>query len=343
MKKSIKLIVACLALCLGAIFPFAWANAQYATKLEVADIRNTSLANAINVSASALLTEFNKAFSENRELSLNHIKGLSKEGKSAILSMWEVCPFRCLETQIFERGYKTSSGGWQVRNIPLFMKGLPEDEAYEEIAINFDASGNLLDIFFTIDYNQYLSILTSENNEETDLLRRQIVLDFVENFRTAYNRKDISFLEEVYSDDALIITGRVVKKVANKGGGAEKTMQGNLSQEEIEYQVKTKKEYLNGLRKVFKNNQKINIVFDDLSVSKHPKYDELYGVTLRQGWNTSNYSDIGYVFLMIDFKQQNEPKIMVRTWQPEKLNGRTLQEDEIFSLGNFDPDEKQTF
>ena len=48
------------------------------------------------------------------------------------------------------------------------------------------------------------------------------------------------------------------------------------------------------------------------------------------------YSDVGFIFLMIDFQDENHPLIQVRTWQPEKLNGRVLSRDEVFSLGNFD-------
>ena len=38
------------------------------------------------------------------------------------------------------------------------------------------------------------------------------ILDFLERFRMAYNSKDINFLEKVYSDDALIIVGTVLKE-----------------------------------------------------------------------------------------------------------------------------------
>jgi hypothetical protein len=294
-------------------------------------VESASVKQQIEVSATNLLSELNSAFFDNKTPALNKISGLSKEGRSSILSMWELTPFRCVETELIERCYKTPTG-YQVRNIPMFLKDMPEDEAYKEVVINFDKTGNIYDIYFAIDYHHYMEIINSEDNEVTDLRRRQVILDFVENFRTAYNRKDITFLEKVYSDDALIITGKVIK--------TQKTTDlltlNNVPQEKIEYQVKTKKEYINALRSVFKNNTRINIVFDDIEVSRHPRYDEIYGITLRQGWNTTNYSDIGYVFLMIDFKDDNNPMIHVRTWQPDKLNGKDLDKDEIFSLGDFE-------
>ena len=38
---------------------------------------------------------------------------------------------------------------------------------------------------------------------------------------------------------------------------------------------------------------------------------------------------------MIDFKDENHPLIQVRTWQPEKVDGKVLSRDEVFSLGDF--------
>jgi hypothetical protein len=319
-------------LALYALVCISAARAQYATQITITDVdKGASLQQKMERNASELLSEFNSAFSGNRIPALNKIKGLSKEGVNAILSMWELTPFRCIETELIERGYATPTG-YQVRNIPLFLKDVPEEDAYKEIVINFDKTGSIYDIYFALDKHSYMEILNSEDNDVTDLRCRQVILDFVENFRTAYNRKDISFLEKVYSDDALIITGKVVKAVQSPDLMAKN----NFSQEKIEYQVKTKKQYLTSLRSVFQNNTRINIVFDDIEVSKHPRYDEIYGVTLRQGWNTTTYSDIGYVFLMIDFKDENNPKIHVRTWQPDKLNGRNLEHDEIFSLGDFE-------
>ena len=309
-------------------------SAQNTTTLTVMDISNASVTQKINVNVSALLTELNKAYSENRIPSLNRINGLSKDAKSDILSMWELSPFKCTKTEISERGLRSPSG-WQVRNIPLFLKDMPNDETQKEMVINFDPSGTIDDIYFPIDYQYYQEIMNSEGNEVTDLRRRQAILNFVENFRLAYNRKNIDLLSKVFSDDALIITGKVVKQAPTKATDKGLANYG-FSKEKIEYQVRTKKEYINGLRSVFQNNARINVIFDDIEVSRHPKFDEIYGVTLKQGWNTTNYSDVGYLFLMIDFKDGENMLIHVRTWHPEKLNGKQLPAEEIFTLGDFD-------
>ncbi|MDR0872851.1 MAG: nuclear transport factor 2 family protein [Prevotellaceae bacterium] len=306
-------------------------SAQYATTLTITDMER-SVAKKMEANASALLTELNQSFFNGNTPQLAKLSGMSKDGKSALLSMWEMTPFLCIESEIIERGYKTPSG-WQVRNIPLFLKDMPDDEAYKEIAINFDKSGTIDDIYFALDIHHYKAIMEGEGNEVSDLRHRQAILNFVENFRTSYNRKDIDLLAKVYSDDALIITGKVVKQTKSV-----ENMLGNygFSKEKIEYQVSTKKEYINKLRSVFKNNAKINVLFDNIEVVRHPKFDDIYGVMLKQGWNTTNYSDVGYLFLMIDFKDGENMQIHVRTWQPDKVNGQQLPDDEIFKLGDFE-------
>jgi len=310
-------------------FNALFVNAQYASNLTIVDVDNAPATKMMEQTASQLLTEMNNAFFNEKTPSLK-IKGLDNDGKNSILSMWETTPFRCIETEIIERGYLTPTG-YQVRNIPLYLKDAPEDEAYKEIAINFNKKGEIIDIYFTVGYHNYMEILNSEGNEVQDLRNRNIILDFVENFRTAYNRKDLSFLQKVYSNDALIITGKVVR-VKEKSDSYFQ----NLSKEKIEYQVKTKKEYLSALANVFKNNSRINIDFEEIEVVRHPRYEEIYGVTLKQYWNTSSYSDVGYLFLMIDFRDADNPQIHVRTWQPEKYNGKNIDKDEIFHLGSFD-------
>ena len=63
--------------------------------------------------------------------------------------------------------------------------------------------------------------------------------------------------------------------------------------------------------------------------------DDIFGVTLKQHWNSSNYSDVGYLFLMINFEDEMNPTIQVRTWQPDKYNGKPLPREEVFSLDMF--------
>ena len=313
---------------LGAIAQNA---SPYSTTLIVTDIHNAAVKQKMETGASALLTELNMAYFENRLPSLNKITGMSQEGRSALLAMWEMAPFRCIETEIIEIGAHTPTG-LQIRNIPIYLKDMPDEDAYKEIAVNFDNSGNIEDIYFTLEMHQYQSIMYGDGNEVTDLRHRQAILNFIENFRTAYNTKDLDLIGKVYSEDALIRTGKVIKQSKRTDIALENS---GFSKEVIDYQIYNKKEYINNLTRVFNNNARINVNFDQVEVVRHPKYDEIYGVTLKQGWNSTNYSDVGWLLLIIDFKDGENMLIHVRTWQPEMLNGKQLEEDERYQLWDF--------
>ena len=61
---------------------------------------------------------------------------------------------------------------------------------------------------------------------------------------------------------------------------------------------------------------------------------------LHQSWKSTNYSDEGYVFLLWNFSNEEKPQIEVRTWQPEIVNGKKIDDDEIISIGDFEEDLK---
>jgi len=277
--------------------------AQYATEVTVTDIANVTLSKKMEQEATKLLTAFNDAYIREQQPDLKNVKD-----QGSVSAIWAISPLKCIETEIIERGYSTSSG-YQIRNIPMFLKDVPEEDAERDIAINFDRNGNITDIFFSISVDYIITV----GAPVTDLRRRLEVVDFVEKFRASYNRKDIKGVSDKFSDDAQIITGRIMKV---------KGVEGSVFEEKIEYTSQTKEEYIKKLQGIFANNKAIDIKFEEIELQQHPKYDHIYGVTLKQLWHTTNYSDIGYVFLFIDFRDSNNPLIKVRTWQPEQFQGR---------------------
>src|SRR5574344_1579804 len=228
------------------------------------------------------------------------------------------------------RVFLTNDGGYQVRGIPVRVMAADADKQNQEVVVEFNSLGLIDNVSISLETQRYKALM-EEAEGIKDVARRQIIIDFVENFRTSYNRKDLKYLQQVYSDNALIITGRVVKTVNTP----EAPMK-YLSQEKIKYVTQTKKEYLDKLAMVFKATKFLNVDFSDIEITQHPKYPDIYGVILKQGWRTDRYSDEGYLFLVIDFKDELNPLIQVRTWQPTKFpSGKPLPHDQIFHLGSF--------
>lgn len=155
--------------------------------------------------------------------------------------------------------------------------------------------------------------------------RRRVILNYCEHLRTAYTTKDIDFLKQIFSEQALIIVGNVVKTSPSDEGKF-------MSSERVKYNIRTKKEYIARLGKAFADNKSIDVKFSDFRIMRHPTMDGIYGVILRQKYKSDRYADDGYLFLLWDFRNESMPCIHVRTWQPSV----TVSDDnDIISIGDF--------
>lgn len=161
--------------------------------------------------------------------------------------------------------------------------------------------------------------------EESDSVFRHKILSYCEHLRTSYTTKDIDFIRQVFSDDALIIVGHVVKVDADGAGMGHS--------DKVDYYIHSKREYLARLTRIFNARQEIDVQFSDFKILRHPTIEGIYGVTLRQKYASKEYSDDGFLFLMWDFRDPSMPLIHVRTWQPARP---IVQGDEdLIEMGDF--------
>lgn len=320
--KLIKIFSLCIFL-----INISFITAQHRTSVDLEPIENAELREKIEIHASSILTNFNIAYQNERapELSMSFI---SEHARNSVEALWATAPFQCSETDIITHLVRQKyAGGFELRNVPFTIKIGTDSTAFEDGVLQFDQNGNFEDLYFGIKNHQYQRLLRI-GKDITDFRRRQIILNFVENFRTAYNRKDLDLLEKVFSENALIIVGRVIKQKPEQNDMLEK----NLEKKKVELIKMSKKEYMTHLVKVFRRNKWIDVSFEDIEIVQHRLYNDIYGVQLKQGWKSSTYSDEGYLFLMIDFKDEDNPMIHVRAWQPEKAT----DPDSVISLGDFE-------
>jgi len=256
------------------------------------------------------LDDINKAYRSNTQPVIpSTIAGNNMN--ETIGNLWAVSRFCSVRTEIIENVLATGKENFEIRNLQIVLEEAEPGYEQQDAVLLLDSSGRIVDFKIALGYHSISTIL-KENVNVTDLRRREMIINFVENFRTAYNLKNIDFLDKVFSDKALIITGKVLQK----------TKDGEF-QPVIEYRHQTKAEYLGNLKVLFAKAKMISINFDSISVVRHPKQTDLYGVTLTQSWNSQmlaggSYHDVGYIFLIIDFKNEESPKIWVRTWQDKK-------------------------
>lgn len=293
-------------------------------------LSDQSLKATMETNVNAMMMAMNTAANQNAKTVKLNKDNFTSEAIKDIEQMWKSSAIFCPPVNIMSRCLKTSYG-YQVRGIPVDLKEADEKETRQELAIDFLPNGKISNVSIAIEMHRYDQIM-AEKESDIDYARRQIIVDFVENFRTAYNRRDMKLLTSVFSDKALIITGKVISEKPNSDMDRL-----TLNNNKVIYIKQTKQEYLQNLSNVFKITKFINVKFDDIEVVQHPKYDDIYGVTLKQYWHTDRYRDEGYLFLMIDFRDADKPLIQVRTWQPYKnKQGQVItQKNDVYHLGSF--------
>jgi len=300
-------------------FNSVWSNAQHKTEFEFVETVPAALRKTMQNNVGVVFSSIHESYSSGKaslSISRNHA---TPEAIQQLQALWSTNHFFCTETEIIRRVVRTVKG-LQVRNIPVFFKqGGTDEDKYQDIVIDFATDGKISDVYIAIPKHQINQILETQD-KVTDLRRRQLILGFVENFLTAYYRKDIAYLEIIFSNDVLD------RETLSSDKGISPTPPG-MSQE---YLIRTKNEYMDNLKKAFVQNQFINIKFSEIEVIQHEGNNNFYGVTLRQDWYSSSYRDSGWFFMMLDFRDENNPLIWVRTWQPI-----TVPRNQVFRLDCF--------
>lgn len=288
---------------------------------QTGSITSSSLSQRMEQNASALLSAINTASLNQTNISLTGI-GMEDNARNNLINLWENIHFYCEDKDVIEPCLDDAQG-YQVRGIPICIQ--PQSDDFEgslerEITISFDKSGSITGIRMALENNQISNIMKT-GTAVTDTRRRLEILKFIEDFRCYYNEKNLDALEKIYADDALIITGSVLRNLPNTD-----------MMPQVKYRKQDKQQYMKSLKGIFARNKYIDIKFDKISVVRHGAKPDFYGVTLHQDWNTSTYSDKGWLFLLWDFRDELHPIIHVRTWQPHQM---IQTEDDIFSLDDF--------
>ena len=270
-----------------------------------------------------VLTEVNRAQAAGVNISNRSFK-MTDAAKKSMERIYVVSPFFCPESEVSVNCWVFPKY-FSVRNIPIILQHKGESFGDEEsvyATADFDNSGNIID--FRIQLSFHVATRYEEfegGNEVEDLTQKDIILQSLEHFRTAYNEKNIAAIEEMFSDDALIITGRVVQRVTQ---GDRKVMS-----QKVVYNRQTKQQYITNLKRAFIRNKFIRVDFSGTKIKRSLKDPTMIGIKLHQSWKSSNYSDEGCLFLIWQFREGREPIIHVRTWSP-------VDDDDMTTLAGFD-------
>lgn len=185
-------------------------------------------------------------------------------------------------------------------------------EFVEDVVFTFDSEGRISNLTFALSSDVVRGIISMDGWTEE---ARLILIDFLENYKTAYALKRQDYIASIFDDNALIITGHVLRnaKGPNEYG----------NNKYVTLTRHNKENYIRQLGKVFASQEYINIQFSDCEVMKLGKGEQLFGIKIRQEYFSTTYSDSGYLFILVDLRDFRQPVIHVRTWQeaPDKEFG----------------------
>jgi hypothetical protein len=222
------------------------------------------------------------------------------------------------------------------RSVPMKFAFKNNNRSFvEDVTFTFDADKKIESIAFGLDKAARDDIFNREAAGWTDSIR-MVIATFLENYKTAFALKRADYIKSIFDDDAIIIVGHVIKK-AQKSAENDKY----LDNEMVKHTRLSKQEYIKNVERSFKSNQFINIRFTDNDVKKMGVGADTYGIQIHQDYYSSSYSDTGYLFLMVDLNDIDQPCIKVRTWQPKRdpnINSTFDKSDRYYGLiygGNF--------
>lgn len=323
-------------LCMFALIAVLSANAITVTITVDEGFDNPAILQKMETNLGQVLTEINEAYYGKRDINTSSLQ-MDNHAKNMLVTLWSTVHFYCDDEEVVDRCWPLQKS-YLLRQIPLILE--PQDESftsgtYQEAVIEFDKTGKIIDFRFALDAQLSESMERCGSVVETE--RRLIILDYIEQFRTAYCTKDSNFLEKIFSDDAVIITGKVIRTRPNNY--------------KTTFTPQTKQEYLRNLKRAFRRNKYIDVKFSEIGseeseggcpgITRSQNNPNFYGVRLFQEWRSSSYSDEGYVFLLWNFTNESEPVIEVRTWQPSYItteNGQKqpLSGEDIFNMSSVE-------
>lgn len=217
-----------------------------------------------------------------------------------------------------KRDYNVRQSGrfLEGRGIPISLKYRGGHRENETIVFRFTGDGLCESVAYALTDRAEEDIF---KQNKWDLDARYAILRFMEDYQTAFSLKRLGYIESIFSDDAIIITGKKTGR-----GNVRKTGDGKFIDLSSEYSFKrqSKDEYIDNLRRDFTNKNYIKLTFEDNEIMHQSSNldiaQNIYWIEIKQFYSSSGYNDVGYLSLQIDMSSE-DPKIKVRTWQPGKL------------------------
>ncbi len=214
----------------------------------------------------------------------------------------------------------------------VYVRGLPIQFSFPNSGRKF--TEELIFVFNEDDKVERINFALSDKAIEDllgDLIKiseveKYQIINFIEEYKTAYCTENIDYIEKVFDDNALIIVGRMLEYYDQNIEGMYEKLGRNWRP--VQY---SKRDYIRNLSSLFSSNEYVNLHFEDTHITRtNSNTSKIFGVQIHQFYYSQHYADEGYLFLMFDLTVKDSSRIYVRTWQPEKN-----PDGSIYGLDNF--------
>lgn len=190
--------------------------------------------------------------------------------------------------------YRIDENRYEVRNI--YFREAYNDNV-QELTVQFDQFGNFTDVLLV---DEIYSIAPFAGYNRT--VNSADLKNFLQLLEEKYNSRNVDDVISIFADSAVILAGAV------------------QNEQRVLYRNDTPENYAEMLRYVYYANTDIDVRFSDMTFYVHPFDDQLIGVQVRQVWQTSTYSDEGYLFLVLERNTNELYDVHFRSWQQEPFS-----------------------
>ena len=202
------------------------------------------------------------------------------------------------------------ANGYLVRGIKASFSFKKNSKTFVEDLVFYIKDEKIEGINFGLEQGALEDIL---RHSMWDAYSRLVLINFLENYKTAYALERLDYLNAVFSEDALIIVGNKIPQTKASEVAA-------ADAESYEHNKLTKSQYMKQLERIFAKQEYVNIQFEDASVKKTNRTSERYEIVIKQNYYSATYADKGYLYLLADISNPEMPIIHVRVWDENRNN-----------------------
>lgn len=279
------------------------------------DTLNAKLIERIDESVSALLTEINDAYKQDRNLNLNGLEVPSRT-KDKLNLLWKYIRF-VIPAESLEEQLQKSVSGFQIRNLPIEYKKTDSNSFNPtSLILVLSKNGDIKDVILSSlkpeDIRQ-----TPDMNNPDNVMNRLEMITWLENYNLMYFLRDLNSLRDILNNENVLYAVP-------------------FSEQEQKTETINRKEtprnvmYLINLEHFMKSKD-FDFSIDKISLVPSPEKPFVYLMQMHQKINGKSYSVSEWFSMVWDYYNPENPQIHLFFIQDD----REVEKNGLVSFSDF--------